>query len=228
MQELKILDKGTENVVKMHEKWKLLRNSSVNIAGNSNSITIGERCRFDGIKIIVSGDNNKLVVGNNVLLTGTISLLGDAHVEIGNNTTVGMCNFAAYKGRIRIGKYCMFARGIEIRTTDSHPIYDLRTKKRINSEADVFIDDYVWCGTRVTVVKGAHIAKSSIVALGSVVTKKFDPFCLIGGIPAKVLRRDVTWSRWTANEVLAEDKVASMYTADWNGEDPEATSLEPT
>lgn len=210
-----VSDVGKNNIVKLSGAWKRVKNASIYIFGDDNVVEIGERCRLDSIIIRVTGNGNKIKIGNNVLLTGAVSLCGAGYISIGNNTTVGRCSMTAYRGGISIGKYCMFAKGLEIRTTDSHPIYDLVTRKRVNREASVKIDDYVWCGMNVTVVKGAHIKKSSVVALGSIVTKEFAPFCLIGGVPAKVIRRNITWSRWTANESLEEDKVAMLYVADW-------------
>ncbi|PLU07113.1 hypothetical protein BMJ34_04900 [Sinorhizobium medicae] len=213
--QIKVTDKGANNAVSLPRRWKLLRNSQIHIAGDNNAITIGENCRFDDLTIVIKGNNNTLKVGDNVLGTGAFSLTGSGTLMIGDNSTIGRCVMTAYKSTISIGKDCMFAQGLEIRTTDSHPVFDLDTRKRINGDRDVVIEDYVWCGARVTVMKGARIAKSSVVALGSIVTRQFEPFSLIGGYPAKVLRKGVTWTRRTHNEILEEDDIAMMYTADW-------------
>lgn len=224
MTQIKIIDKGANNAVSLPREWKVLRNSQIHVAGDNNTVFIGERCRFDGLSIVIKGNNNTLKVGDDVLGTGTFSLTGMGTLLIGDNSTIGRCAMTAYKGTISIGKDCMFAQGLEIRTTDSHPVFDLRTRKRINGDRDVVIEDYVWCGARVTVLKGARIAKSSVVALGSIVTKQFKPFSLLGGNPAKVLRTGITWTRRTHNEILEEDEVAMMYVADWS---PEPNEDEP-
>ncbi|WP_131821048.1 acyltransferase [Ensifer sp. LCM 4579] len=231
MAQIKVVDKGVNNSVSLPQHWKILRNSQVLIAGDNNTIAIGEKCRFDGLNIVLKGNNNTLQIGDNVLGTGVFTLSGSGKLLIGDNSTIGRCVMTAYHGTISIGKDCMFAQGLEIRTTDSHPVFDLRTRRRINSDRDVVIEDYVWCGARVTVLKGARIAKSSIVALGSIVTKQFEPFTLLGGYPAKVLRTGVTWTRRTRNEILEEDEVAMMYTADWSqgaeyGPDPQPHRVE--
>lgn len=219
MTQIEVSNKGTNNAVSLPNGWRLLRNSKIDIFGNNNTVSIGEKCRFDGLTIVLTGDNNVLRIGDQVLGTGTFSLSGGGSLFIGDKTTIGRCEMTAYKGTISIGKDCMFARGLEIRTTDSHPVFDLHTRQRLNGDRDVTIEDYVWCGGRVTITKGAHISKSSVVALGSIVTKKFGPFSLIGGHPAKVMREGVTWTRRTLNEVLEEDAVAMAYVADWAPEE---------
>lgn len=220
MSQINVIDKGKNNSVSLPGKWKILRNSQINISGNNNTVSIGQDCRFDGLSIVIRGDNNHLTIGNEVLGTGTFTLSGNGTLTIGDFTTIGRCSMTAYKGVIDIGADCMFAQGLEIRTTDSHPVFDLKTRKRINGERDVVIEDYVWCGARVTFMKGSKVSKSSVVALGSIVTKQFNkPFSLIGGYPAKILRSNVTWTRRTHKEILEDDPVAMHYIEDWFDED---------
>lgn len=52
----------------------------------------------------------------------------------------------------------------------------------------VVIEDDVWCGANVTILKGVTIGRGSVVAAGAVVTKSFPPYSIIGGVPAKLLR----------------------------------------
>ena len=53
----------------------------------------------------------------------------------------------------------------------------------------VVIEDDVWVGANVTILKGVTIGHGSVVAAGAVVTKSCPPYSIIGGVPAKVLRR---------------------------------------
>ncbi|MDW9852699.1 acyltransferase [Sinorhizobium meliloti] len=220
MSQITVVDSGRNNTVSLPEGFEIIKNSQIRIEGDNNEITIGEHCQFDGLTIRIEGNGNKLSIGNSVVATGMLSLIGKGTIIVGDYTTIGRCTMTAFKGAITIGRDCMFANGIEIRTTDSHPVFDLVTRERINEERDVVIEDYVWCGMRVTLMKGSKISQSSVVALGSIVTKQFSkPFCLIGGYPAKVLRNNVTWTRRTNREVLEDDPIAMMYTQDWNDAD---------
>jgi acetyltransferase-like isoleucine patch superfamily enzyme len=121
---------------------------------------------------------------NNTIFVGENSGIGDAHLAVTENNT-----------SIKIGNNCIFAKGIKIRTGDSHSILDAVSGKRINCAENVTIEDHVWIGSQVSVLKGALICKDSIVATRSVVTKSFfNTGVLLGGIPAKEIKSDVMWS----------------------------------
>ena len=53
----------------------------------------------------------------------------------------------------------------------------------------VVIEDDVWVGANVTILKGVTIGHGSVVAAGAVVTKSCPPYSIIGGVPAKVLKK---------------------------------------
>lgn len=55
-------------------------------------------------------------------------------------------------------------------------------------DAPVVIEDDVWCGANVTILKGVTIGRGSVVAAGAVVTKSFPPYSIIGGVPAKLIK----------------------------------------
>lgn len=50
------------------------------------------------------------------------------------------------------------------------------------------IEDDVWCGANVTILKGVTIGRGSVVAAGAIVTKSFPPYSIIGGVPAKLIK----------------------------------------
>ena len=58
-------------------------------------------------------------------------------------------------------------------------------------EKEVIIGNDVWIGTRVIILPGVKIGDHSIIASGAVVTKSFDEYSVIGGVPAKLLKRRV-------------------------------------
>ena len=49
------------------------------------------------------------------------------------------------------------------------------------------IEDYVFIGSRSTILSGCTIAKGSVVCAGSVVTSNIPEFSIVAGIPAKVI-----------------------------------------
>lgn len=60
-------------------------------------------------------------------------------------------------------------------------------------DAPVVICDKVWIGARATILCGVTIGKGSIVAAGAVVTKDVPAYCLVGGVPAKILKTNIEW-----------------------------------
>ena len=68
----------------------------------------------------------------------------------------------------------------------------------------VRIEDDVWCGANVTILKGVTIGRGSVVAAGAVVTKSCPPYSIIGGVPAKVLKR-----RFTDKQIIEHDILLS-------------------
>ena len=55
--------------------------------------------------------------------------------------------------------------------------------------AAVKIADDVWIGNNVTILKGTEIGEHSVVAAGAVVSGKFPSNVVLGGVPAKVIRK---------------------------------------
>lgn len=50
------------------------------------------------------------------------------------------------------------------------------------------IEDDVWIGSRVTVLKGVRIGRGAVIAAGSVVSRDVPPYTIVGGVPARPIR----------------------------------------
>lgn len=61
-------------------------------------------------------------------------------------------------------------------------------KQGIKKEKPVIIEDDLWIGNNSFLMPGRRISKGSIIGAGSVVTKVFTPYNIVGGNPAKLLR----------------------------------------
>ena len=88
-------------------------------------------------------------------------------------------------GGIKIGDYTIIAPNVGI-ISANHAIYD----KRIHKKKKVVIGDYCWIGFSAVILPGVILGDFTIVGAGAVVTKSFtDGYCIIGGNPAKVIKR---------------------------------------
>ncbi len=128
-------------------------------------------------KIIITGSNNRIHIGNECYLMNADMCIEDSNgtIEIGYGTSIcGTTHLACIEGkRIVIGKECLFSSGVVVRTGDSHSILDSEGK-RINHSKNVIIGDHVWVGNQTTILKGAIILEDSIVGTGAIVTKAFE------------------------------------------------------
>ncbi len=80
-------------------------------------------------------------------------------------------------------------------------------EKLPENDEEVIIEDDVWCGANVTILKGVTIGHGSVVAAGAVVTKSFPPYSIIGGVPAKLLKM-----RFTEEEIRMNDNLLEKLT----------------
>lgn len=100
--------------------------------------------------------------------------------------------------KLMIGKYCSIASGVKFILGGNHhtskfmtyPIKNKLIDKSVESftKGPIIIEDDVWIGTDSIILSGITIGKGSVIAAGSVVTKSFPAFSIIGGNPAKILK----------------------------------------
>lgn len=100
---------------------------------------------------------------------------------IGDHSVVNRaCNFGN-RGGITIGSCVSISQEVLVAAGD-HDVNDPDFKTRL---APVRIEDYVFIGSRVIVLKGICLGRGAVVGAGSVVTKDVPPFTIVGGNPAK-------------------------------------------
>lgn len=114
------------------------------------------------------------------------------YTDCGKNITVGKnvfintgCRFQD-QGGIHIGDHVLIGHNVVLATLN----HDFAPYNRATMHpAPIHIEDRVWIGANATVVPGVTIGENSIVAAGAVVTKDVPPNTIVGGVPAKVLKR---------------------------------------
>jgi acetyltransferase-like isoleucine patch superfamily enzyme len=55
--------------------------------------------------------------------------------------------------------------------------------------ADIIIEDKVWIGFNVIILKGVKIGEGAVIGAGSVVTKDVPPYHIVAGNPAKIIKK---------------------------------------
>ncbi len=127
-------------------------------------------------------------------------------IHIGNDVFIGSgACFTAVKG-LTIGNKVMFGPFVTIRGGNHNAsilnkfMYDVH-EKRPEDDAPVVVEDDVWIGAGAIILKGVTVRRGSIVAAGAVVTRDVEPYSIVAGVPAKVVRY-----RWSVEEIMRHEK----------------------
>jgi acetyltransferase-like isoleucine patch superfamily enzyme len=135
--------------------------------------------------------NGDFTIGNGV----KFYLSRNASLSIGGKCNESIAGISAdtlimVSNKIEIGKDFLCAWDIFITDSDWHQIGNQ------NAQADVIIGDHVWVANNNNILKGAIIGNNCIVASNSKISNcSFPENVLIGGIPPKILKKNVQWCR---------------------------------
>lgn len=172
---------------------------------------IDSDCRIDGRTVM---ERNVHVLSNCIVINSTIASFS----YIGRNSVLQ---------NAKVGSYCSIANDVMI-GTGRHPVAHFSTsplfyRKRntfgvgvvardldFEEYADIRIGNDVWIGSRAIVMDGVTIGDGAIIAAGAVVTRDVEPYSIVGGVPAREIRR-----RFPAA------KIASLLQARWWTMSPE-------
>ena len=133
--------------------------------------------------------------------------------------------------KLIIGKYCSIACGAKfIFTSANHSMKSLSTYpfpifpdqwnldfKNIteswDNKGDIVIGNDVWIGYEAVIMQGVNIGDGAIIGTRAVVTKDVEPFSIVGGVPAKFIRKrfdnatieklqSICWWDWDKEKIL--------------------------
>lgn len=176
-------------------------------------------------------DRVSVLEGNNRIGRNTILL----NCRVGKYTYMGnSCTFS----NTSIGRFCSIASNVQLingthptkRFASTHPAFyakktpvgngfvgnDKFEEFRYTSNGrSLEIGNDVWIGSQVILLGGIKIGDGSIIAAGSVVTKDVPPYTIVGGVPARVIRKrfeereiqllqKIRWWEWPTNKIHSE------------------------
>ena len=126
-------------------------------------------------------------------------IAGVENICIGENVYIGP-NATIYTTRAKliIKDHVMIAPNVTIITGDHKYVagryIDTITDEEKDAiyDQDVIIERDVWVGANVTILKGVHVGESAIIAAGAVVTNDVPAYTIVGGVPARVIKRKFT------------------------------------
>ncbi len=114
------------------------------------------------------------------------------YADYGQNITVGKgvfinsgCCFQD-QGGIEIGDNCLIGQQVVIATLNHNLSPD---KRKDMIPKPVKIGKNVWVGAHATILSGVEIGDNAVIAAGAVVTKDVPPNTVVGGVPAKIIKK---------------------------------------
>ena len=116
-------------------------------------------------------------------------------------------HYPVNRDHLRIGSFCSIACGAKfIFTSANHTMSSLSTypfplfyeewgtpvsevTASWDNKGDIVIGNDVWIGYEAVILSGVHIGDGAIIGTRAVVTKDVEPYTIVGGVPAKPIRR---------------------------------------
>jgi acetyltransferase-like isoleucine patch superfamily enzyme len=106
------------------------------------------------------------------------------NLVVGKNSVINSRCRLDNRGSITIGENVSISQEVIILTAD----HDVNAADFAGRSMEVIINDYVWIGTRATILPGITVGKGALIAAGAMVTKDVIPYAVVAGIPAKVIK----------------------------------------
>ena len=141
-----------------------------------------------GKKGVSFGNNVSIGAHSRVVVSTTLNEIGE-HIIIGNNVGIGEFAYLGGAGGLEIGDDCIVGQYLSCHP-ENHNYQD--TSQLIRNQgvnrSGIKIGKNCWIGSKVTILDGVTIGNGCIIAAGAVVNASFPDNCIIGGVPAKLLK----------------------------------------
>jgi acetyltransferase-like isoleucine patch superfamily enzyme len=137
--------------------------------------------------------------------------------------TYGNVNRRGNMNNVIIGKFCSIAINVIVDSGFNHNTswvstypfnvnWGTDTPHNATCKGDIIIGNDVWIGENVIIMGGLNIGNGAIIGAGAVVTKDVKPYTIVGGVPAKEIKKRFTeeqisilqemkWWDWNESEI---------------------------
>lgn len=122
------------------------------------------------------------------------------NIKVGRNTygELNIYDWGSENEGLKIGNFVSIAEGVKFILGGNHKYdilltYPLKVKK-FNDKIEAYsngiieIEDDVWIGTDAIIMSGVKVGRGAIIAAGSIVFKDVEPYSIVGGNPAKLIK----------------------------------------
>jgi len=128
--------------------------------------------------------------GNNVIISYPITIMNPNNISVGNNVYIGPGAWVSALGKVVFGNGVIVGPRLKIYTGNHNYDSDIAIPyDSLTIVKKVVIEENVWIGGDVILLPGVKIGEGAIVGGGAVVTRDVLPGEIVGGNPAKVIKR---------------------------------------
>ncbi len=170
---------------------KIIKSIFLNFQIDKLKNKIGENCKISSHAIFENEKVGGIRIGSNTeILHGCYLATYGGQIEIGNNCSINPYTILYGHGKgLKIGDNVLIA-GHCLIIPSNHIFNDKNTpiNKQGETSKGIIIEDDVWIAAGCKVLDGVTIRKGTIVAAGSVVNKSTEPYSIVGGVPAKLIK----------------------------------------
>lgn len=111
-----------------------------------------------------------------------------SEISLGDNSGIGVnamiSSYVTIGNDVMMGPDCIILTANHGMELNGVPM----CRQKHAESSPVVIEDDVWIGARVIILPGVHVGTGSVIGAGSVVTKNVEPYSIVGGNPAKLIR----------------------------------------
>jgi len=159
---------NVQGIFKSNQPVVLRGKGQINFGDNVNFGVINSPLFYNTYTYIEARTKDSCVIfGDNVNVNNSFSIVSEKRVVIKDNVLIGFnCN---------------------ISDSNFHDLDKSNRKQTDPFPKEVIIENNVFIGNNVTILKGVVVGENSVVATGAVVTKSFPNNVIIGGCPAKII-----------------------------------------
>jgi len=156
------------------------------------NVSIGERNSIHATSFFDTSLGGEITIGsNNEVLNGCLLMTYGGKISIGSGCSINPYTIIYGHGagtvignNVLIAGHCMIIPANHVFSRTDLPINQQGT-----SSKGIIIEDDVWIAAGCQILDGVTIGQGSIIAAGSVVNKSVEPYSIVGGVPAKLIKK---------------------------------------
>ena len=186
----KVEEKRLPESLTLGEGSILLNNANFRFdVGSNNPIKIGNDCMI-GCNFIFESDRGEIEIGDRTFINGGTNLISRSKIKIGSDVTIAW-DVTVYDHNSHSIDYNERINDLKQQIIDfKNGVSFIKNKNwETVKSRPITIEDKVWIGFGVTILNGVTIGEGAIVGAKSVVRENVEPWTIVGGNPACVLKR---------------------------------------